>query len=66
MRLVDREQTVITHDSGMPRDQLAPFWETLIPRGYLGWGKSTQLGSWRRRLVSLLTKLALNSRSLLC
>jgi hypothetical protein len=29
----------------MPRDQLAPFWETLIPRGFLGWGKSTQLGS---------------------
>jgi acetolactate synthase-1/2/3 large subunit len=45
MRLVDRSRTIITHDSGMPRDQLAPFWETLIPRGYLGWGKSTQLGS---------------------
>jgi thiamine pyrophosphate-dependent acetolactate synthase large subunit-like protein len=45
MRLVDRARTIITHDSGLPRDQLAPFWETLIPRGYLGWGKSTQLGS---------------------
>jgi acetolactate synthase-1/2/3 large subunit len=45
MRLVDRNRTTITHDSGMPRDQLAPFWETLVPRGYLGWGKSTQLGS---------------------
>src|SRR5262245_34013997 len=45
MRLVDRTRTIITHDSGMPRDQLAPFWETLTPRGYLGWGKSTQLGS---------------------
>jgi len=45
MGLVDRRLTIITHDSGMPRDQLAPFWETLIPRGYLGWGKSTQLGS---------------------
>src|SRR5205807_7098546 len=45
MRLVDRRRTIITHDSGLPRDQLAPFWETLIPRGYLGWGKSTQLGS---------------------
>src|SRR5262249_36852105 len=28
-----------------PRDQLAPFWEALMPRGFLGWGKSTQLGS---------------------
>ncbi len=45
MRLVDRRRTIITHDSGMPRDQLAPFWETLSPRGFLGWGKSTQLGS---------------------
>ncbi len=45
MGIVDRTRTIITHDSGTPRDQLAPFWETLIPRGFLGWGKSTQLGS---------------------
>jgi acetolactate synthase-1/2/3 large subunit len=45
MQLADRRRTIITHDSGTPRDQLAPFWETLQPRGYLGWGKSTQLGS---------------------
>lgn len=35
---------IITHDSGYPRDQLVPFWETVSPRGYIGWGKSTQLG----------------------
>lgn len=45
MAVADRRRTIVTHDSGMPRDQLSPFWETLIPRGYLGWGKSTQLGS---------------------
>jgi thiamine pyrophosphate-dependent acetolactate synthase large subunit-like protein len=45
MRVADRTRTIITHDSGTPRDQLAPFWETLTPRGFLGWGKSTQLGS---------------------
>src|SRR5262245_43936224 len=45
MRVADRRQTIITHDSGTPRDQLAPFWETVTPRGFLGWGKSTQLGS---------------------
>ena len=44
MHMVDRENTIITHDSGGPREQLVPFWETLVPRGYLGWGKSTQLG----------------------
>ena len=45
MAVVDRTRTIITHDSGTPRDQLAPFWETSTPRGFLGWGKSTQLGS---------------------
>jgi acetolactate synthase-1/2/3 large subunit len=45
MHVVDRTRTIITHDSGTPRDQLAPFWESLTPRSFLGWGKSTQLGS---------------------
>jgi uncharacterized protein len=45
MAVVDRARTVITPDSGSPRDQLAPFWEAVTPRGFLGWGKSTQLGS---------------------
>lgn len=40
----DPRQTMITHDSGLPRDQLAPFWPALVPRSYLGWGKSTHLG----------------------
>lgn len=40
----DPRQTIITHDSGLPRDQLAPFWPALVPRSYLGWGKSTHLG----------------------
>jgi acetolactate synthase-1/2/3 large subunit len=44
-RVCDRSRTIITHDAGTPRDQLAPFWETLAPRGFLGWGKSSQLGS---------------------
>lgn len=42
---VDPARTIITHDSGTPRDQVAPFWPTTMPRGFLGWGKSTQLGS---------------------
>lgn len=41
---LDPRQTVMTHDSGLPRDQLAPFWPALTPRSYLGWGKSTHLG----------------------
>jgi acetolactate synthase I/II/III large subunit len=45
MRVTDRRRTVVTHDAGHPRDQVVPFYETLVPRGYLGWGKSTQLGT---------------------
>lgn len=41
---VNVADTIVTHDSGYPRDQLVPFWQTVKPRGYIGWGKSTQLG----------------------
>ena len=41
---VDRANTIVTHDSGSPREQLVPFWECVAPRTYMGWGKSTQLG----------------------
>jgi thiamine pyrophosphate-dependent acetolactate synthase large subunit-like protein len=41
---VDVANTIITHDAGSPRDQLAPFWVTTQPLTYLGWGKTTQLG----------------------
>ena len=41
---VDRANTIVTHDAGSPRDQIVPFWETVAPRTYMGWGKSTQLG----------------------
>ena len=41
---VDVANTIITHDAGSPRDQLAPFWVTKQPLTYLGWGKTTQLG----------------------
>jgi len=42
---VDRRRTIVTHDAGNPRDQMTAFYESLIPHGYIGWGKSTQLGS---------------------
>ena len=43
-RTVDRANTIITHDAGSPRDQLSPFWQSTTPLGYIGWGKTTQLG----------------------
>ena len=44
MNHVEREKTVVTHEAGSPRDQITAFWETRVPHGYLGWGKTTQLG----------------------
>ena len=44
MRTVDRDNMIVTHDSGSPREQMMPFWETTAPGSYMGWGKSTQLG----------------------
>jgi len=44
MRTVDRDHVIITHDSGSPREQLLPMWETTKAGSYMGWGKSTQLG----------------------
>jgi len=43
--LFDKSKTVVTHDAGNPRDQIVPFYQATTPRGYLGWGKSTHLGS---------------------
>ncbi len=43
-KAVDVDNTIITHDSGYPRNQMVPFWECNVPRSYIGWGKSTQLG----------------------
>jgi acetolactate synthase-1/2/3 large subunit len=44
MQTLDRDNVIITHDSGSPREQLIPFWETTAAGSYMGWGKSTQLG----------------------
>ena len=44
MHTVDRTKTIVTHDSGYVRDQVIPFYESIVPRGYLGWGNSTQMG----------------------
>ncbi|WP_246704036.1 thiamine pyrophosphate-requiring protein [Rhizobium sp. P38BS-XIX] len=45
MRAVDPAKTIMTHDAGNPRDQFSPFYETTVPGSYIGWGKTTQLGS---------------------
>jgi len=44
LHTVDVANTIITHDAGSPRDQISPFWESVTPLSYIGWGKTTQLG----------------------
>lgn len=44
MRTVDVKNTIMTHDSGSPRKQILPFWQSETGGSYMGWGKSTQLG----------------------
>ena len=45
LHTVDVKNTIITHEPGSSRDQLCPFWEAITPRGYLGWGGHSGLGS---------------------
>ena len=42
---IDRANAIVTHDSGNPRDQMVPFFETIARKSYMGWGNSTQLGT---------------------
>ena len=35
MHTLDPHKIIITHDSGSPRDQLAPFYQAVEPRGLL-------------------------------
>ncbi len=44
MNTIDRKNAIVTHDSGSPRDETIPFYEAITPRGFIAWGKSTQLG----------------------
>jgi acetolactate synthase-1/2/3 large subunit len=43
-RALDPDTTMITHDSGAPRDIQCVFYQATVPRSYLGWGQSSQLG----------------------
>jgi acetolactate synthase-1/2/3 large subunit len=44
MKTLDRNKSIVIPDAGSSRDHMTPFYESLIPRGFIGWGKSTQLG----------------------
>lgn len=43
-RVLDKENSIVTHDAGAPRDTIMPFYTATIPHSYIGWGKTTHLG----------------------
>ena len=43
-RILDKENSVVTHDAGAPRDTIMPFYTATVPHSYVGWGKTTHLG----------------------
>lgn len=43
-RVLDPNNSFLTHESGNTRDQLSTTYKTSIPRGFLGWGNVSTLG----------------------
>ena len=43
-RILDKDNSIVTHDAGAPRDTIMPFYKASIPHSYIGWGKTTHLG----------------------
>ena len=41
---LDRDNSIVTHDAGAPRDSIVPFYTATTPHSYIGWGKTTHLG----------------------
>ena len=44
MEVLDPQNSFVTHESGNTRDQLSTVYDTLVPRGFLGWGNVSSLG----------------------
>jgi acetolactate synthase-1/2/3 large subunit len=44
MTVLDPHKSFVTHESGNTRDQLSTVYDTLMPRGFLGWGNVSSLG----------------------
>jgi len=41
---LDKNNSIVTHDAGAPRDMMVPFYTAGVPHSYVGWGKTTHLG----------------------
>ena len=43
-RVLDHDNSNVTHDSGDPRDMIMLFYPATVHHSYIGWGKTTHLG----------------------
>ena len=43
-KTLDKDNSIVTHDAGAPRDTIMPFYTASLPHTYIGWGKTTHLG----------------------
>lgn len=60
MNVLDPYNSLVSPDSGNPRDQTSTVWKTRIPRGYVGWGNVSTLGF--SLAVAMAGKLAFPTR----
>jgi acetolactate synthase-1/2/3 large subunit len=60
MEVLDPHNSFLTHESGNTRDQLSTVYDTLVPRGFLGWGNVSTLGFGLA--AALAAKLAVPDR----
>jgi thiamine pyrophosphate-dependent acetolactate synthase large subunit-like protein len=44
INVINKENSLVTHESGNTRDQLSTVYEASIPHGFMGWGNVTTLG----------------------
>jgi acetolactate synthase-1/2/3 large subunit len=63
MEVIDKENSLVTHESGNTRDQLSTVFEAKIPHGFVGWGNVSTLGFGLG--VAIGAKMALPQRQVI-
>jgi acetolactate synthase-1/2/3 large subunit len=64
MKVLDRRNSFVTHESGNTREQLATVYESLVPHGFMGWGRVSTLGFGLGAATG--AKLAFPERDVVC
>ena len=43
-QILDRDNTILTHDAGAVRGHVCHFFESTVPGGFVGWGQQSEMG----------------------